>query len=163
MENVVLYGDRIVIPERNRNRVLEVLHSSHQGTTGMLLRAESSMFWPNMSADIHRTRSHCRSCDVYAPSHPNMPPITPEVPEYPFQHVCSDYFALHGQPFLVIVDRFSGWFNVYTGKGGSIELQGIFTKLFQDVGVPESLTTDGGVTYMSRGFQDLLQSVEIMG
>ena len=157
VENVVLHGDRIVIPEQNRNRILEVLHSSHQGTTGMLLRAESSMFWPNMAADIHKTRSQCRSCDIYAPSHPNMPPIKPEVPEYPFQHVCSDYFALHGQPFLVIVDRFSGWFNVYTGKGGSIELQGVFTKLFQDVGVPESLTTDGGTTYMSRGFQDLLQ------
>ena len=114
-----------------------------------------------MSADIRKTRLHCRSCDVYAPSHPNMLPITPEVPKYPFQHICSDYFTLHGQPFLVIVDRYSGWFNIHTGRGGAIELQAVFNKLFQDVGVPESLTTDGGTTYMSRGFQDLLKQYGI--
>ena len=161
VEEVVLYGDRILIPRALRSKVLEVLHSSHQGTTGMLLRAESSMFWPNMSRDIHEARNKCRTCDMTAPSQPSMPPVTPENPEYPFQHICSDYFDLAGKSYCVIVDRFSGWFNISPGKGGAVELIPIFTKLFQDMGVPESLTTDGGVAYMSHSFQDLLKQYQV--
>ena len=73
-----------------------------------------------------------------------MPPITPETPEYPFQHICSDYFELGGHSFCVIVDRFSGWFNISHGKGGAERIVPVFAKLFQDMGVPETLTTDGG-------------------
>ena len=161
VENVILFGDRILIPALLRPRLLEVLHSSHQGSTGMLLRAEASMFWPNMSRDIHETRLKCRSCDVYAPSQPDMPPITPEVPVYPFQHVCSDYFSIAGKQFCVIVDRFSGWFNIEIGKGGAVDLVRIFSRLFQDMGVPESLTTDGGTVYMSQSFQELLEQYKV--
>ena len=161
VENVILYEDRILIPRSLRNRVLEVLHSSHQGTTGMLLRAERSMFWPNMSRDIQMARIECTTCDKTAPSQPNMPPITPETPEYPFQYICSDYFELFGHSFIVIVDRFSGWFNIHRGKGGAAEVIPVFTKLFQDMGVPEILTTDGGTVYMSQSFQDLLKQYQV--
>ena len=114
------FGDRIVIPASLlRPRILEALHASHQGTTEMLLRAEVSMFWPNMSRDIHDTRYRCRTCVSPAPSQPNMPPIPPVTPEYPFQHVCSDYFEMAGDSFCVIVDRFSGWFNIDYGKNGA--------------------------------------------
>ena len=44
-----------------------------------------------------------------------MPPV---IPAYPFQHICCDYFALHGNYLRVVVDRFSEWFNIYKGRGG---------------------------------------------
>ena len=92
-DGVVLYKERLFIPNRLRQRVLDTLHSPHQGITGMLLRAERSMFWPGMSLDIKKTRENCKSCDVFAPSQADMPPIMPESPAYPFQHLCSDYFT----------------------------------------------------------------------
>ena len=58
--------------------------------------------------------------------------------------------------FLVLVDRFSGWFNIYHSKGGTRGLVTIFSRLFQDMGVPESLTTDRGTTYMSEQFNKIL-------
>ena len=61
---VVYMGDRTVVPESLRGRVLSTLHSAHQGTTSMRLRAEKNMFWPNMAADIANTRNHCTSCDA---------------------------------------------------------------------------------------------------
>ena len=39
-----------------------------------------------------------------------------------------------------------------------MNIVGIFTKLFQDMGVPESLTTDGGTTYLSQSFQTCLRN-----
>ena len=40
-DGVVLYNDRIVIPPSLRDRVLQALHSAHQGVSQMCSRAES--------------------------------------------------------------------------------------------------------------------------
>ena len=106
-ESVPTFRERIFVPVNLRKKVLATLHSSHQGETGMLLRAERDVFWPGMAQDIKKMRAQCNTCNIYAPSQPSMPPIQPEVPTYPFQHICSDYFQLHGIEFCVVVDRFS--------------------------------------------------------
>ena len=77
-------------------------------------------------------------------------PVQPETPDYPFQHICSEYISLYGVEYCVIVDRFSGWYNIYMARGDTDKLIEIFTKLSQDVGVTETLTTDGGTTYVSH-------------
>ena len=156
-DGVLLYNDRTVIPPSARQRVLQVLHSAHQGVTGMTLRAEQSVFWPGMSLDIRDTRSKCRTCHTIAPSQSNMPPIQPIVPAYPFQHLCCDYFALHGNYFGVVVDRFSGWFNIYRGKGGATCLVDMMTKLFQDMGVPDTITSDGGPEFKAEKFKSCMR------
>ena len=154
---VVMYGDRIVIPVNLRTRVLDVLHSAHQGTTGMILGASSAVYWPGMHDDISRTRASCWTCNSTAPSQPNMPPVTPEAPSYPFQHLSSDYFLLNNHHYLVVVDIYSGWFNTYQGSGGAKFLINCFTRLFQDVGIAESVTTDGGTTYTSDAFKECMK------
>ena len=53
---VIMYGDRVIIPTSLRSRVLQILHSAHQGSTGMEARAQSLLYWPGMSLDIKRTR-----------------------------------------------------------------------------------------------------------
>ena len=123
----------------------------------MSLRANTSVYWPGMYTDIVAKRNSCLVCHSIAPSQPDMPPITQEQPLYPFQHICSDYFQLHGHHFCLIVDRYSGWINIHSGGGGSKWLVEIFHKLFQDVGIAETLTTDGGTTYMSEAFQECLK------
>ena len=156
-DGVVLYNDRPVIPPSARARVLQVLHSAHQGVTGMSLRAEQAVYWPGMSHDIRETRANCRTCHTIAPSQSDMPPVQPITPAYPFQHICADYFSLHGRYFGVIVDRFSGWFNVYAGKGGADCLVDMMTRLFQDMGVPDSVTSDGGPEFKSDKFKSCLR------
>ena len=160
-DGVLMYRQRIVIPSKYRQAFLHTLHSSHQGVTGMTLRAEESVFWPNITRDIKLKRQNCRICDVYAPSYADMPPVQPDVPMYPFQHICSDYFQIHGKEYCVVVDRFSGWFNIFQAKDGAHGLVAMFTRLFQDTGVPESLTTDGGVTYVSAKFQEFLATYKV--
>ena len=45
MDEVILYKDRIVIPESLRDEVLTALHAAHQGVTSMIARAEFSVFF----------------------------------------------------------------------------------------------------------------------
>ena len=41
VDGVVMYKDRIVIPQSLRKNVLKILHSAHQGISSMMSRAES--------------------------------------------------------------------------------------------------------------------------
>ena len=160
-DGVIFMGDRIVVPDHLIARVLDTLHSAHQGTTSMRLRAEQSLYWPGMARAIARKRQSCQSCDITAPSQSSEPPITPETPEYPFQHVATDYFTLGGHNFLLVVDRFSNWLQVYRGDGGSSNLIRLLGDLFHSFGISESLTSDGGPQYTAEETREFLRKLGV--
>ena len=159
VDGVPLFKSRVVVPAALRPAVLETLHSAHQGVTGMTLRAQSSVWWPGITPQIKETRDKCKSCHEYAPSQPSAPPLPLPQPDYPFQHVVSDYFQAGGFHYLVIVDRFSGWPTVQfcgSSVGSSKQLQGWLRQYFATYGIPEELSTDGGLTYMAYETQRFL-------
>ena len=52
VDGVVLFRGRVVIPAVLRPQVLQSLHQAHQGTTGMTLRTQDSVWWPGITDDI---------------------------------------------------------------------------------------------------------------
>merc|ERR1739842_48000 len=122
VNGVILYNDRVLVPLSLRTNVLSTLHSAHQGTSTMTARAESSVFWPGITKDIQNIRDRCNQCHRNAPSNPSAPPTPPKLPVYPFQFICADYFTHHGTPYLVIVDRYSGWPIVEKASNGAVGL-----------------------------------------
>ena len=159
VDGVPLFKDRVVVPSSLRPAVLETLHSAHQGVTGMTLRAQSSVWWPGITPQIKETRDKCRICHENAPSQPSAPPEPLPQPEYPFEHIVSDYFQAGGHHYLVIVDRFSGWPTVQfcgSSSGSSRELIQCLRQYFSTYGIPAELATDGGLTYMSYDTQKFL-------
>ena len=80
-------------------------------------------------------------------------------PNWPFQLICADYFEQNNHSYLAIVDRFSGWLNIYHFKPGcSINNTLISTchSLFIAYGAPEEISTDGDPQFMSNEFQNFL-------
>ena len=52
-DGVIIYNDRAVIPSNLRDSCLStILHSAHQGVSGMESRARSLIFWPGMNDAI---------------------------------------------------------------------------------------------------------------
>ena len=115
VEYVPMFNDRTIIPTGMRQQVLEVLHSAHQGVYSMGLRAEESVFWPNLWKDLEIVRLACNTFNKIATSQSNLPPVEPVVPEYPFQHVCIDYLTLKGVSYGVFADCYTGWPGVISG------------------------------------------------
>ena len=158
-EDVVLYKNRIVIPTSLRDRIIDNLHSAHQGTSGMLSRAQESVYWPGYTKDIEQARLVCRTCHRNAPSQAKMPPIEPRLPKVPFEMIFGDYFQLRGKHFLIIGDRLSGWTEVLkmkpgTSSAGSKGLCEALRKVFVTFGVPEELSSDGGPEFTSQESED---------
>ena len=71
-DDVIILDNRTIIPTRLRDRILQCLHSAHQGTSQMFSRAEQSVFWPNMHSDIENTRAAYTVCRRNAPSLPKF-------------------------------------------------------------------------------------------
>ena len=144
VDGVILYNDRVIVPKSLRPNVINTLHAAHQGVSTMIARAESSVFWPGITKDIHDVRDRCHQCNRNAPSNPASPPIPPMLPEYPFQCICADYFTYKGVPYLVIVDRYSNWPIVERSRDGAAGLISSLRQTFTTFGIPEELASDGG-------------------
>ena len=122
----------------------------------MRLRAERNMFWPNMAMDMF-----CIPCDETAPSQSPEPPMTPIHPEYPFQHICSNFFSLLGHNFCLVVDWFSNWLQVFTGKVGAHNLISLLGQCFHGFGIPKTLTSDGGPEYTAGNTKEFLRKLGV--
>ena len=157
-DGVVLHNDRIVIPPSLRDRVLQSLHSAHQGVSQMYSRADASFFWPGMTTDINNMRLHCSSCNRIAPSQPSAPPTPPIQPQYPFQCICADFFHYAGHYYLVIVDRYSNWPIVEKAAEGAKGLISCLRQTFATFGISDELSSDGGPEFTSTATRTFLNN-----
>ena len=155
-DGLCLYKHRVILPKILRPEALRLLHAAHQGTSGMTARAESCIFWPGITGDIKATRENCMACNRCAPSNPDAPPKQPSVPEHPFQSICADYFSYRGVPYVIIVDRYSGWPIVTRAKDGATGLIHALKDAATTFGIPEELSSDGGTEFTSAVTQKLL-------
>ena len=162
VEGITLLKNRIIIPPLLRAQILSAIHQSHQGTSGMNLRAQDSVWWPSLTQDIAEVRNTCNTCHMNVPSQQPLPPIHPPLPKYPFQLISSDYFALEGHNYLIIVDRYSFWPVVKQCKTESAqELISSLREFFYSYGVPDEIATDGGPTYTAAATQDFLNNWQV--
>ena len=166
IDGVAMLDGRIIIPKTLRNRVLQALHAAHQGTSAMLSRAQQSVFWLGITADVARVRQMCQTCEVNAPSQHHMPPVPPIVPVYPFQAIASDYFELIGTKYLIVVDRFSGWPHILRAKysheaAGAKGLIRSLRMVFATFGVAEELSSDGGPEYTAHEVDEFLKQWDV--
>ena len=156
IDGVVLYKDRIVVPPSLRADVLTLLHCAHQCVTRMIARAEMSVFWPGITRDIQMTRTNCKTCNNIAPSQPQAPPMEINYPQFPFQMVCADFFSYKGRTYLIVVDRYSNWPIIEKSQEGSRGLIDCLRRTFSTFGVPDELSSDGGMEFTARSTKRFL-------
>ena len=160
VDGVPMLGRRVIVPASCRKRVLESLHSAHQGPAKMLERAKHSVYWPGIVDDLEQTRKSCSICDRNAPSQSLMPPLPLESPEFPFQMIAMDYFDVKGKSWLAIADRFSGWLSLFyfPREASSQELVNTLKNYFCTYGIAEQVASDDGPQFRSNEFKQFLTS-----
>ena len=159
LDGVIFSGNRILIPRSLRQEVLEVLHMAHQGVTGMYHAAQHSVMWPGLHDDLEGVRRACDSCNVNARSNSNLPPRPIEDPEYPFQMISMDYFTEKGKQWLILADRYSGWFclRYHPGEATNKGLREFLREIFARFGIPDQLASDDGPQFRAKETEDFLR------
>ena len=70
--NLLLRGSKLVIPYKSRERVLSILHETHQGIYRSKALLREKLWWPGINNDVERLISNCGVCQRL--SNPVKPP-----------------------------------------------------------------------------------------
>ena len=121
VDELLVKGNRIVIPKDMSHDCLETLHAFHLGLQKTPLRARTSVFRPGMTADINGQISNCSACQKFQTKQPaetlrNKLPTT-----QPWTCLATDIFEYGGKSYLIVVDRFSKFIVVYKVSDHSSE------------------------------------------
>ena len=60
----LLWGSRVVIPLKLRQKVLNQLHYCHPRVSQMKALSRSFVWWPNIDREIENTVKNCRNCQM---------------------------------------------------------------------------------------------------
>ena len=68
VDNLITFGDRVVVPHALRQPVLHLLHAAHQEVDRNKARSADVIFWHGIVGDISRHREACQACQKMAKS-----------------------------------------------------------------------------------------------
>ncbi|CAL9013695.1 unnamed protein product, partial [Prunus brigantina] len=167
--------DEVLLRCLGRKEYMKVMGETHEGICGAhqggrkmcwLIR-RYGYFWPTMMKDCINYSKGCESCQRHGPIQqaPSVP-MNPVVKPWPFRGWAMDligkiYPASNQQHCFIIVatDYFTKWVEAKPVK--STTSQEIITfieeQIIQRFGIPESITTDRGSSFISR---DMLNMAE---
>ena len=61
-EGCLLWGTRVVIPNRYRDELMDSIHDIHTGVVRMKMLARQHCWWPNLDEQIENTARGCTIC-----------------------------------------------------------------------------------------------------
>jgi transposase InsO family protein len=154
VEGLITYHNRIVIPETQKQRILDVLHESHQGFDKCMENARSAVWWPSLSSDLKTLISTCRYCLERKPTQRYEPMKATDLPSRPWKMLGADIFFVQNRTFLVVVDYYSRWIEIKPLKTQTSEaVIKEMRNIFMTHGLPEILISDNGTQFVSSEFE----------
>ena len=151
----ILWGRRVIVPTVLRQRALRHLHAAHMGINRTKALARVLLWWPGLSTEIEKMVSTCKACQATRASAPRLPAVPWPSPCAPWSRLHVDFAGpFKGKHFMVIVDAYSGWTDVYQVRGPTTE-EAIkcLNTCFRFNGLPYTLVSDNGTAFCSHRFR----------
>lgn len=144
IDNEILYfGNRIIVPHTLRKVMLNLLHESHQGITKTRLRAKLLFYWPGMMNEIEQLVGKCKVCEKFRPANKKEPLLTHELPNLPYEKIAMDIMTFNNNDYLVVIDYYSKWIDVCHLKSKTTnEIISHLKQLFSIHGIPKFIISD---------------------
>ena len=147
----VLWGSRVVVPEKLRQDVLLLLHSTHMGMSMTKSLARGYVWWPNIDAEIERIVKTCEACKLSQAKPPASAPHPWVKQTRPWERLHIDFCGpCFGAMWLVVICAHSKWLEVIrmnSIKSGPVikELRALFSRF----GLPKIIVSDNGPQLVS--------------
>ena len=164
-DGLILKGTRIVIPTKQQEAILKLIHKGHLGLNKCKLHAKETVYWPGLNDQLENLVLNCELCLKYSNSKHRQEPsllLGEEVPLYPWTNLATDMFHLEGASYLLVVD-YTGRFPVVcklismTGQHTASH----FKLICSEYGWSETLVSDNGPCYTSEVFTNLMREYNV--
>ncbi|XP_065314401.1 uncharacterized protein LOC135923529 isoform X2 [Gordionus sp. m RMFG-2023] len=152
--DILLLGERIIIPHQLREILLEKIHEGHPGLPGMKKIARTYVWWPNINKDLAMLCKWCSTLgkrEMFLSHEPEIIwPSTKMVGERVHLNLIGPFLD---KIWLIAIDSYSRWPEVVGIS--STDSQAIINALrdiFVNLGYPKTLVTDDGPRFKSVEF-----------
>ena len=158
-EGCILWGSRVVVPKPGREAVLRELHEGHPGICKMKALACMYVWWPGMDSDIEKSVRTCNACQKVQSSPPAAPLNPWKWSTRPWARLHLDYAGpFENRMFLILIDAHSKWIEaVCTKRATSTAVIEELRTMFARFGIPETIVTDNGTSFVSQEFESFLR------
>ncbi|XP_037930616.1 uncharacterized protein K02A2.6-like [Teleopsis dalmanni] len=136
-----------------------MLHEVHQGMSAMKAVARSYFWWPGLDEGIEMLARRCEKCAC----NKKNPPVAAGKPWpatlRPWSRLHIDYAGpFMGINFFIVVDAHSKWVEVkITSTINAIRTIELMREIFATHGIPDTIVSDNGRTFVSEEFEKYLK------
>ena len=159
-DDLVLWGEALIIPPAKRESVLHQLHQFHQGITKSQLLTHGSFFWPGINKAIKEVVCQWEACTQFQSQNAAAPLTPTPTPSHPWQMCATGIFML-GVDHLVVGDFYLKMMFVQClppGQSNTNKVVLLLKEMFAEHGIPEVLCSDNGPQYASAQLADFCVS-----
>ena len=145
VNNLILKGNKIVIPSTLIKEMKQILHTGHLGIERTKSNARSTMYWPNIDKDINEMISNCNACQKYRNLNPREPLLSHEIPKDVWNKVATDLFVCLNKLYLIVIDYTSKYFEI--AQLPDVSSDTVIThvrSIFARHGIPKVVFSDNG-------------------
>ena len=164
-DGIVLRGHRIMVPEKLKLDVMEIVHQGHIGISKSKAVIREKLYWPALDKDVENYNGDCIPCKANSKL-PTPEPVTmSELPSATWTEISKDFFGPvpSGEKLLVIIDLYSRFPLVeIMKKTTENSVINRLEKLFSIFRYPEKIKHDNGPPFNSYEFRNYLKSVNIV-
>ena len=106
-DGLILKGTRIVMPDKNCEAILKLIHEGHLGLNKCKLHAKETVYLPGLNDQFEKLVLNCEFCLKYSHSKCKQEPslsLGQEVPLYPWNKLATDIFHFGGASYLLVAN-----------------------------------------------------------
>lgn len=155
---VLLWGYRVIIPDKFRKMLLDELHSGHLGIVKMKQLARSYFWWPAINNDIENIANSCSSCLLEKQNPSKTILHVWNYPEGPWSRIHVDFLGpFKSKMYLIVVDAYTKWLEVLeVSSTCASQTINHLRQVFARFGLPKLLVSDNGPPFTSSDFKHFL-------
>ena len=112
--DMLLWGEKVIIPELLREILLKELHGEHLGIFRSKQLARIYLWWPKLDNDLENMVKVCQKCQEHSKNPKASKPGTWSWPTGPWKRLHTDYLGPDkaGFMYLVVVDAYSKYLEI---------------------------------------------------
>ena len=154
--NILLRGNRIVIPDELIDRTINIAHEGHQGIVKCKMLLREKVWFPNLDKRVHHIVSTCIPCaaTVLTPNH--QPLRMSPLPETVFKQISCDFCGPlpTGEMLMVVIDDYSRYpaIEIINSTSSNTVISAL-DRVLSMFPIPEVVKTDNGPPFNSDVFK----------
>ena len=157
---VILRGNRIVVPQSLQKQILKLGHETHQGIVKTKQFLRTCFFWSGMDEAAETMIRNCQACVLNQPLNKYTPLQPTPLPRDPWVKGAVDLVGpIDGKCILTYIHYYSSYPEACVLKEiTSREVIKALTDIFARFRFPKEIVSDNGKQFVSEEFKAFLKS-----